>query len=313
VRAINALATLCVGQRMAIMAGSGVGKSVLLGMMARHTSADVNVIGLIGERGRELRDFLERDLGEEGLRRSVVVTATSETPALIRVRAAFVATAIAEYFRAKGRKVLLMMDSITRFAMAQREVGLAAGEPPTTRGYTPSVFALLPRLLERVGMGAEGNEGSITGLYTVLVEGDDMNEPVADAVRSILDGHLVLSRDLADQGHYPPIDILASVSRLMADVVGGDHRKNAQKALGYLAAYRKAETLINIGAYVRGSNPEVDTAIEMIGDLNAFLRQEVAEKSDFESSLRRLAVLANRKVDPNKRLTPVPANPAQRG
>lgn len=305
VRALNALATVSVGQRVAIMAGSGVGKSVLLGMMARHTTADVNVIGLVGERGRELKDFLERDLGAEGLRRSVVVAATSEMPALVRVRAAFITTAIAEYFRGLGNKVLLMMDSVTRFAMAQREVGLAAGEPPTTRGYTPSVFALLPRLLERAGMAPEGREGSITGLYTVLVEGDDMNEPIADAVRSILDGHLVLSRDLAEKGHYPAIDLLASVSRLMPDVVEPRHMAWARKILGYMSAYRRAETLINIGAYVRGSNPEVDAAIEMMGDVNAFLRQEVEEKAEFGECLRRLEALATRKPDTGKALTPV--------
>lgn len=305
VRALNALATICVGQRVAIMAGSGVGKSVLLGMIARHTTADVNVIGLVGERGRELKDFLERDLGPEGLRRSVVVAATSEVPALVRVRAAFIATAIAEYFRSLGQNVLLMMDSVTRFAMAQREVGLASGEPPTSRGYTPSVFALLPRLLERAGMANEGAEGSITGLYTVLVEGDDMNEPITDAVRSILDGHIVLARDLAEKGHYPAIDLLASVSRLMPDVVEEQHMAWARKILGYMASHRRAETLINIGAYVRGSNPEIDAAIEMIGDVNAFLRQEVEEKVEFDECLRRLEALATRKPDTGKALTPV--------
>jgi flagellum-specific ATP synthase len=304
IRALNALATICVGQRVAIMAGSGVGKSVLLGMMARFTTADINVIGLVGERGRELKDFLERDLGPEGLRRSVVVAATSETPALVRVRAAFIATAIAEYFRSLGKKVLLMMDSVTRFAMAQREVGLAAGEPPTTKGYTPSVFALLPRLLERVGMGTEGESGSITGLYTVLVEGDDMNEPIADAVRSILDGHVVLSRDLAEKGHYPAIDVLASVSRLMADVVEPKHFEWATKVLGNMAVYRRAETLINIGAYARGSNREIDTAMDLMDDLNAFLRQSMQEKAEFGDCLRRLEGLATRKLETSRALAP---------
>jgi len=294
VRAINALLTVCVGQRMAIMAGSGVGKSTLLGMMARNTTADINVIGLVGERGRELKDFMERDLGTEGLKRSVVVAATSEVPALIRVRAAFLATAIAEYFRSQGQKVLLMMDSVTRFAMAQREVGLAAGEPPTSKGYTPSVFALLPRLLERVGMGQEGTTGSITGLYTVLVEGDDLTEPIADSVRSILDGHIVLSRDLADRGHYPAIDTLGSVSRLMPDVVEPAHMQAAQKIGSYLAAYRRAETLINIGAYARGANPEIDTAIQMIGDINAFLRQATFDRAEYGACVALLQRLAQR-------------------
>jgi len=294
VRAINALLTVCVGQRMAIMAGSGVGKSTLLGMMARNTTADINVIGLVGERGRELKDFMERDLGQEGLKRSVVVAATSEVPALIRVRAAFLATAIAEYFRNQGQKVLLMMDSVTRFAMAQREVGLAAGEPPTSKGYTPSVFALLPRLLERVGMGQEGETGSITGLFTVLVEGDDLTEPIADSVRSILDGHIVLSRDLAARGHYPAIDTLASVSRLMPDVVEPAHMQAAQKIGSYLAAYRRAETLINIGAYARGANPEIDAAIQMIGDINAFLRQGMFDRADYGACVALLQRLAQR-------------------
>ncbi|MBN1866130.1 FliI/YscN family ATPase [Candidatus Sumerlaeota bacterium] len=297
IRAINALMTICVGQRMAIMAGSGVGKSVLLGMIAQHTSADVNVIGLVGERGRELKDFIERDLGPEGLKRSVVVAATSEVPPLIRVRAAFIATAIAEHFRARGAKVLLMMDSVTRFAMAQREVGLAAGEPPTSKGYTPSVFALLPRLLERAGMGSREGEGSITGLYNVLVEGDDLSEPIADAVRSILDGHIVLSRELVERGHYPAIDVLASVSRLMPDVVDPDHVRWATKIVGYLAAYRQAQTLINIGAYARGSNPEIDGAIQMIGPVNEFLRQGMREKWTYEESVADLKSLAERPIE----------------
>jgi flagellum-specific ATP synthase len=309
VRAINGLATICLGQRIAIMAGSGVGKSTLLGMMARHTTADVNVIGLIGERGRELKDFLVRDLGEEGLKRSVVVTATSDTPPLLRVRAAFVATAVAEYFRSQGLNVLFMMDSVTRFAMAQREVGLAAGEPPTSKGYTPSVFSLLPRLLERAGMCREGERGCITGIYTVLVEGDDMNEPIADAVRSILDGHIVLSRKMAERNHYPAIDILASVSRLMSDVVGPDHMRFAGRALALLAAYRDAETLINIGAYVRGSNRQVDTAIEMMDEINAFLRQPVAQRQGLVETVKLLEALATRKVDTGKALTPAQIRP----
>lgn len=293
VRAINGLITICQGQRIGIMAGSGVGKSVLLGIMAQHTTADVNVIGLIGERGRELNDFLERDLGPEGIRRSVVVVATSDVPPLIRVRAAFLTTAIAEYFRSRGKNVLLMMDSVTRFAMAQREVGLSSGEPPTSKGYTPSVFALLPKLLERAGMGSKG-EGSITGLYTVLVDGDDLTEPIADATRSILDGHIVLSRDLADKGHYPAIDILGSVSRLMADVVPSDHMGWATRVISHLAAYRRAETLINIGAYAKGSNPEIDSAIDIIGDINAFLRQDMKSGVTFSQSLAGLRNLADR-------------------
>lgn len=298
IRAVNAMLTVCVGQRMGIMAGSGVGKSTLLGMMARHTEADVTVIALVGERGRELKDFIERDLGVEGLRRSVVVAATSEVPALIRVRSAFLATAVAEYFRSQGLKVLLMMDSVTRFAMAQREVGLAAGEPPTSKGYTPSVFALLPRLLERAGMGDEDSQGSITGLYTVLVEGDDLTEPVTDAVRAILDGHIVLSRDLANRGHYPAIDVLGSVSRLMPDVVRPEHMAWASRITTYLAAYRRSEMLINIGAYARGANPEVDGAIQMIGDINGFLRQGMEEKADMAKSLAALERLATKPVRP---------------
>jgi len=286
IRAINALLTVGKGQRVAIMAGSGVGKSTLLGMMARHTKADVNVIALIGERGREVREFLERDLGEEGLSRSVVVVATSDQPPPLRMRGAYLAMAIAEYFRDQGADVLVMMDSLTRFCMAGREVGLAVGEPPTARGYTPSVFAALPRLLERAGPRAGG--GSITGFYTVLVEGDDFNEPVADAVRSIVDGHIVLTRELAHQGHYPAIDILQSVSRVMRDIVSSEQIEAAKKLVNILAVYRRAEDLINIGAYVRGSNPEIDQALAKIEQVNAFLRQEVEEKADFESSLQKL-------------------------
>ena len=286
IRAINALLTVGKGQRVAIMAGSGVGKSTLLGMMARHTKADVNVIALIGERGREVREFLERDLGEEGLSRSVVVVATSDQPPPLRMRGAYLAMAIAEYFRDKGADVLVMMDSLTRFCMAGREVGLAVGEPPTARGYTPSVFAALPRLLERAGPKMNG--GSITGFYTVLVEGDDFNEPVADAVRSIVDGHIVLTRELAHQGHYPAIDVLQSVSRVMRDIVSREQIEAAKKLINILAVYRQAEDLINIGAYVRGSNPEIDKALAKIEAVNSFLRQDVEEKAPFEASLKRL-------------------------
>ncbi|MBX6423054.1 FliI/YscN family ATPase [Thermosulfurimonas sp. F29] len=286
IRAINALLTVGKGQRIAIMAGSGVGKSTLLGMMARHTRADVNVIALIGERGREVREFIERDLGEEGLRRSVVVVATADEPPPLRMRGAYYATAIAEYFRDQGLDVLFMMDSLTRFCMAGREVGLSVGEPPTARGYTPSVFAQLPRLLERMGPRTEG--GSITGIYTVLVEGDDFTEPVADAVRAIADGHIVLSRELAQEGHYPAIDVLASVSRLMRDLAEREHYKAAQELVKLLAVYRRAEDLINIGAYVRGSNPEIDRALEKIEAVKAFLRQEVEERAGFEESIRAL-------------------------
>ncbi len=286
VRAINALLTVGKGQRVAIMAGSGVGKSTLLGMMARHTQADVNVIALIGERGREVREFLERDLGPEGLARSVVVVATSDQPPPLRIRGAYLAMAIAEYFRDQGADVLVMMDSLTRFCMAGREIGLAVGEPPTARGYTPSVFATLPKLLERAGPKVEG--GSITGFYTVLVEGDDFNEPVADAVRSIVDGHIVLTRELAHQGHYPAIDVLQSVSRVMVDIVSEEHREAAKKLINTLAVYRRAEDLINIGAYVRGSNPEIDQALAKIKDIKAFLRQDIKEKATLEKSIEEL-------------------------
>jgi len=285
VRAIDGLLTCGRGQRVGIFAGSGVGKSTLLGMIARNTEADINVIGLIGERGREVRDFLERDLGPEGLARSVVVVATSDQPALVRIKGAMVATAIAEYFRDQGANVMLMMDSVTRFAMAQREVGLAIGEPPTTRGYTPSVFALLPRLLERSGTA---ETGSITGLYTVLVEGDDMNEPIADAVRGILDGHIVLSRQLAHLNHYPAIDILASISRLMVELTTSEHLEAAGECRNIMATYRNNEDLINIGAYSRGSNPKIDTAIQMIGEINRFLQQGVHEKASYNDTVNQL-------------------------
>jgi len=275
---------------MAIMAGSGVGKSVLLGMIARHTKADVNVIALIGERGREVKEFLDRDLGEDGLKRSVVVAAISDQPSLIRIRGAYLATTIAEYFRDRGLNVLLMMDSITRFAMSMREIGLAVGEPPTTKGYTPSCFAKMPKLLERVGNTS--SRGSITGLYTVLVEGDDMTEPVADMVRSMVDGHIVLSRDLAARTHYPAIDILRSVSRVMNDIVDEQHLKAARNILSMAAVYEEARDLINIGAYVAGNNPEIDTAISHNEAINRFLRQGIDEKATIEESVAQMRAIA---------------------
>jgi flagellum-specific ATP synthase len=286
VRAINGLLTVGKGQRIGIFSGSGIGKSVLLGMIARYTAADINVIGLIGERGREVNEFVEKVLGEEGLKKSTIIAATSDHLPLIRMRGAFLATAIAEYFRDQGRDVNLIMDSVTRFAMAQREIGLSVGEPPASKGYTPSVFALLPKLLERAGTCQTG--GSITGLYTVLVEGDDMNEPVADAVRSILDGHVVLTRELAMQGHYPAIDVLKSVSRVMNDVTSARHRELAVKLKAVLATHRRAEDLINIGAYAKGSNPAIDFAIEKVGNIQTFLRQSIEERADLEESIRRL-------------------------
>jgi flagellum-specific ATP synthase len=289
VRAVNGLLTIGCGQRMGVFAGSGVGKSVLLGMIARNTAADVNVIALIGERGREVNDFLEKDLGREGLARSVVVVATSDRLPLIRTRGAFVATAIAEYFRDQGCRVNLMMDSVTRFAMAQREIGLALGEPPTTKGYTPSVFTLLPKLMERAGTGA--GRGSITGLYTVLVEGDDTNEPIADAARSVLDGHINLTRELAMQNHYPAIDVMSSISRVMDDVVAPGQKRDAGRLKETLATYRKAEDLINIGAYVSGSNPKIDYAIKMIDRINGYLRQEVDERVPLAESAAQLNAL----------------------
>jgi len=289
VRTLDALVPCGRGQRLGIFAGSGVGKSSLLGMIARSAEADVNVIALVGERGREVREFIEKDLGEARAR-SVVVVATSDQPALVRIRAAFTATAIAEHFRDAGADVLLMMDSVTRFATAQREVGLAIGEPPATRGYTPSVFALLPRLLERAGTSAEG---SITGLYTVLVDGDDMNEPIADAVRSILDGHVVLSRSLAHAGHYPAIDVLASVSRLMGEVVGPDVRAGAQQLRAALAALRAKEDLISIGAYQPGTDPLVDAALAHRAQIDGFLRQDVSESSTPDGADAALLALAD--------------------
>jgi flagellum-specific ATP synthase len=288
IRAIDGLLTVGKGQRVGIFAGSGVGKSTLLGMISRNTAADVNVIGLIGERGREVREFIEKDLGAEGLARSVVVVATSDQIPIIRLRGAQVATTIAEYFRDKGLDVLLMMDSVTRIAWAQREIGLASGEPPTTRGYTPSVFAFLPRLLERSGCSSRG---SITGLYTVLVEADDMNEPIADTVRGILDGHIVLSRELAARNHYPAIDVLASVSRLMNDVTTPEHRSLAGRLRDVLATYRASEDLINIGAYSAGSNPKIDLAISKIDAINGFLKQRVDERVSFEATVNALREL----------------------
>jgi flagellum-specific ATP synthase len=277
VRAIDGLITCGKGQRVGIMSGSGVGKSKLMGMIARNTTADINVIALIGERGREVRDFIEDDLGPEGLARSVVVVATSDEPALLRIKGAFAATAIAEWFRGQGADVLLLMDSVTRFAMAQREVGLAVGEPPTTRGYPPSVYALLPRLLERAGTSPEG---SITGLYTVLVEADDLNDPVGDAVRSILDGHIALSRGLASRGHFPAIDVLESISRVMIDVTSAEHRALATEFRRVLATYRDAEDLVNIGAYAEGSNPAIDRALRLMPKMRTFLQQQLDESSD---------------------------------
>ncbi|MFQ3548313.1 MAG: flagellar protein export ATPase FliI [Armatimonadota bacterium] len=288
VRAVDGLLTVGKGQRIGIFAGSGVGKSTLLGMIARNTSADVNVIALIGERGREVKDFIEKDLGEEGLKRSIVVVATSDQVPVVRLRGAQVATAIAEYFRDMGKDVLLMMDSVTRVAWAQREIGLASGEPPTTRGYTPSVFAILPQLLERSGTS---HCGSITGLYTVLVEGDDMNEPVADTVRGILDGHIVLSRNLASRNHYPAIDILSSVSRLMPDITDNEHRKKAGMIRDILATYKSNEDLINIGAYVHGTNPKVDYAIKNYDAVESFLKQGVDEVSNLDLARQQLMEL----------------------
>ncbi|EKD34209.1 MAG: hypothetical protein ACD_75C02428G0002 [uncultured bacterium] len=294
IRAINGLTACGMGQRMGIMAGSGIGKSVMLGMMAKYAKADINVIALIGERGREVREFIERDLGADGLARSVIVVVTSDQSPLLRMRGAFVATAIAEYFCNQGKHVLLMMDSVTRFAMAMREIGLAIGEPPTTKGYTPSVFATLPKLLERAGRFRD--KGSITGLYTVLVDGDDMTEPVADSVRSILDGHIVLSRTLAARNHFPAIDILNSTSRVMRDIVSPRHLELAGKAREVLARYAEAEDLINIGAYVKGSNTKIDYAISKIDEINTFLRQNFSETTNLKQSVEQLGgVLSDRK------------------
>ncbi|MFQ5579652.1 MAG: FliI/YscN family ATPase [Nitrospiria bacterium] len=283
IRAINSLFTCGRGQRMGIFAGSGVGKSVLLGMISRYTEADVNVIALIGERGREVKEFIEKDLGEEGLKHSVVIVASSEKAPLIRQRGAFLAMTIAEYFRDQGKQVLLMMDSLTRLAHAQREIGLAIGEPPTTKGYTPSVFAMLPRFLERAGTAS--NDGTITGLYTVLVEGDDLNDPIPDAARSILDGHIVLSREIAARNQYPAIDILNSTSRVMIDIVDPQHLRNAKKLTDMTASYQSAEDLIHIGAYKSGSNAKIDESIERRDDIQSYLRQDIHEKADLNESL----------------------------
>jgi flagellum-specific ATP synthase len=283
IRAINGLLTCGKGQRMGIMAGSGVGKSVLLGMMAKHTAADVNVIALVGERGREVREFIERDLGPEGMKRSIVIVSTSDKSPLLRMRGAFLATTIAEYFRDQGKDVLLMMDSVTRFCMAQREIGLSLGEPPASKGYTPSVFATIPKLLERAGTGPK--TGSITGLYTVLVEGDDMDDPIADSVRSILDGHIVLSRKIAQRNQFPAIDVLQSTSRVMRDVIDKNHLAWASQIKDWLGAYAQAEDLINIGAYVRGSNPLIDQAIAAYEKIRQFLRQGVEDRANLNDTL----------------------------
>ncbi|UUZ97289.1 flagellar protein export ATPase FliI [Paenibacillus sp. P25] len=285
VRCIDGLLTIGKGQRVGIFAGSGVGKSTLMGMIARNTSADVNVIALIGERGREVLDFIERDLGPEGLARSVVIVATSDQPALIRIKGALIATSIAEFFRDRGLNVMLMMDSVTRYAMAQREVGLAVGEPPATRGYTPSVFATLPKLLERSGTGPKG---SITAFYTVLVDGDDMNEPIADAVRGILDGHIVLDRHIANRGHYPAIDVLSSVSRVMKEIVPPEQQLAAERLKRLLSVYKDSEDLINIGAYQRGSNPEIDLSLESIQSIWDYTKQRVNEKLTYAEAQERL-------------------------
>lgn len=290
IRAIDAMLTFGKGQRVGIFAGSGVGKSTLIGMIARNTSADINVIALVGERGREVKEFIDKDLGEEGLARSVVIVATSDTPPLMRVKAALSATSIAEYFRDKGLDVMLMMDSATRLAMAQREVGLTIGEPPTSKGYTPSVFSVLQKTMERAGTS---EKGSITGLYTVLVEGDDMNEPIADAARGILDGHIVLSRKLASSGHYPAIDVLESISRVKNDIIDDDHKKSIQHIMELLSAYRNAEDLISVGAYKEGSNKKTDRAIALMEVINDFLTQEVNESSNFQRSVAGLITIAN--------------------
>ena len=297
IRAIDSLLTVGRGQRIGIFAGSGVGKSTLLGMIARNAKSDINVITLIGERGREVRDFIEKDLKEEGLAKSVLIIATSDQPALIRLKSAMVGTSIAEYFRDQGYNVLLMMDSLTRFAMAQREIGMATGEPPVSRGYTPSVYAKLPRLLERSGTS---DRGAITGLYTVLVEGDDMNEPVADTVRGILDGHIVLSRALANSNHYPPIDVLSSISRCMVDIVDAEHVEQANYVKNRMAVYREARDLINIGAYAKGSNPEIDESIRLNDAINEMLRQGITEQITFEGSREMLAKIYAQRGDKAK-------------
>jgi flagellum-specific ATP synthase len=290
VRAIDGFLTCGEGQRIGIFAGSGVGKSTTLGMLAREAKADINVIALIGERGREVRDFLEKDLGVNGMRKSIIVCATSDQPALVRLKGAFTATAIAEYFRDQGKKVILMMDSVTRFAMAQREIGLAIGEPPASKGYTPSVFSMLPKLMERSGMS---DKGSITAFYTVLVDGDDFNEPIADAVRGILDGHIVLSRELAAKNHFPAIDILASISRLMSEVATKDHKEAASMARDLMATYKDSEDLINIGAYVKGSSKKIDRAIHYNDSIESYLIQGMDDSTEFEVSINKLKNMFN--------------------
>lgn len=294
IRSIDGFITVGKGQRIGIFAGSGVGKSTLLGMIARNTTADVNVLALIGERGREVREFIERDLGEEGLKRSILVVSTSDQPALARVKSLLTATSIAEFFRDLGYDVLLMVDSLTRWAMAQREVGLAVGEPPTTRGYPPSVFAGLPKILERAG---NSDRGSITAIYTVLVEADDFNEPISDTVRSIVDGHIILSRRLAESNHYPAIDVLASVSRLMNDIVTEEHKEAANRLRSLMSAYESAKDLIEIGAYKSGTNPLVDKAVEMKDEIDSFLKQGVFERSSFEETVQKLLDLYLRSLD----------------
>ena len=297
IRSIDGFITVGKGQRMGIFAGSGVGKSTTIGMMAKNTNADLNVIALIGERGREVKEFIENILGEEGMKRSIVIAATSEQPSLVKIKAAFVATTIAEYFRDKGMDVLFMLDSVTRIAMAQREVGLAVGEPPATRGYTPSVFALMPKLLERTGTN---DKGTITGLYTVLVEGDDFNEPISDTARSILDGHIMLSRSMAHKNHYPAVDVLESISRVMPEVTTPEHRQAAGILRNLMAVYRQNEDLINIGAYVKGSNPTCDTAIRLMPEIDKFLKQSTQEKIDYETTIANLLSLTNAPAPSNK-------------
>lgn len=292
VRSVDGFITVGKGQRMGIFAGSGVGKSTTIGMFAKNTSADLNVIALIGERGREVKEFIENILGEEGMKRSIVVAATSEQPSLVKIKAAFVATTIAEYFRDQGMDVLFMLDSVTRIAMAQREVGLAVGEPPATRGYTPSVFALMPKLLERTGTN---DKGTITGLYTVLVEGDDFNEPISDTARSILDGHIVLSRAMAHKNHYPAVDVLESISRVMPEVTSPEHRRAAGELRNLMAVYRQNEDLITIGAYVRGANAECDRAIKLMPEINKFLKQSTGEKIDYDTTIANLIKLSEMK------------------
>lgn len=292
IKAIDSMLTLGKGQRVGIFSGSGVGKSTLLGMIARNTSADINVIVLIGERGREVRDFIEKDLKEEGLKRSVLVVATSDQPALVRLKSAMVGTAIAEFFRDQGYNVMLLMDSLTRFAMAQREIGMAIGEPPVSRGFTPSVYAIMPKLLERAGTG---KRGSITGLYTVLVEGDDMDEPISDTVRGILDGHIILSRKIANSNHYPAIDVLQSISRLMPDVMDKEDRQKTSFIRSVMATYKEAQDLISIGAYKKGSSKKIDEAIELLGPINELLQQQVGERFSFEETMKLVSDIYDRR------------------